>query len=601
MGIRTELSSKSGTVFSEDILKIQIYGPRQDYLTVIDVPGIFRNPTEGFTSKEDIKLVNSLVRRYIKDRRTIILAVLPCNVDIATQEIIALAEEYDKLGERTLGVLTKPDLVMESNTKNYVCNLVSGKRMPLSLGYYIVRNRGADDESKVEHDTLETIFQEDPWKTLPPERVGIAALKKRLGSLLAEITRREFPSLRKEVSEKLAECQRDLDGLGPARPGEKEKRSYLGAIARHFEDLTRGALSAQYSHDNFFRNPETRLITCLVNLAVAFRDSFQRHGQLHNFEDIGSDTPEKTPSLGSLFAAEIPTSLQFHTHLRECLEGYVNIDIDEYPELSGIVVEHSEIDESQDNIMEWIEQLYFQSRGMDLGTFSPDLLSVAFREQSRQWEQMVRVYMGEVVRLIHHFMTKALRAVCADDDITKEIWSAIIDAVLQRYKMGVSQAMLLVEVEQCQHPFTLNCSFNEEVQSARGKRMREMLKPKAWNVAQRFEGGGKTVINLDDVLHANTIKTNDQYIQEEIHDKLRSYYHLVVDRFMDNIFRQAVSYHLLNGPSSPLAVFSQGWVIDLDVDRLDQIAGEKEAAKKRRGILTKKRKDLKAALDILKG
>ena len=162
--------------------------------------------------------------------------------------------------------------------------------------------------------------------------------------------------------------------------------------------------------------------------------------------------------------------------------------------------------------------------------------------------------------------------------------------------MGISQAKLLLEVEQCQHPFTLDCSFNEEVQAARGKRMRELLRPKAWEVAQT----GKTVINLDDVLHANTTKTNDQYIEEEIHDKLRSYYHLAVDRFMDNIFRQAVSYHLLHGPSSPLTVFSQGWVIDLDGHRLDQIAGEKEATRKPRLILTKKKKDLKAALDILK-
>jgi hypothetical protein len=45
-------------------------------------------------------------RSWIKNSRTIILAVLPSNVDIATQEILTLAEDYDKAGERTLGVLT---------------------------------------------------------------------------------------------------------------------------------------------------------------------------------------------------------------------------------------------------------------------------------------------------------------------------------------------------------------------------------------------------------------------------------------------------------------------------------------------------------------
>ena len=79
MGIRTDMSLKTGTVFSEDILKIELCGPKEDYLTVIDVPGIFRNHTEGVTTKEDIALVNNLVRRYIKDKRTTIAAALSTN------------------------------------------------------------------------------------------------------------------------------------------------------------------------------------------------------------------------------------------------------------------------------------------------------------------------------------------------------------------------------------------------------------------------------------------------------------------------------------------------------------------------------------------
>ena len=54
MGIRTNISSGKGTVFNEDILKIEICGPDEDYLTVIDVPGIFHNPTEGITTKDDV-------------------------------------------------------------------------------------------------------------------------------------------------------------------------------------------------------------------------------------------------------------------------------------------------------------------------------------------------------------------------------------------------------------------------------------------------------------------------------------------------------------------------------------------------------------------
>lgn len=602
MGIRTDMSLKTGTVFSEDILKIELCGPREDYLTVIDVPGIFRNHTEGVTTKEDIALVNNLVRRYIKDRRTIVLAVLPSNVDIATQEILALAEEYDRLGERTLGVLTKPDLVKESAAKLAVCSLVAGKRRPLSLGYYIVRNRGADEDDRVDQDALELMFRQEPWSSLAPDRVGILALKRRLESLLAQITRREFPGLRREITEMQAECQREIDSLGPARPSEREQRNYLCGIAERFEDYGRRAIDAKYADCDFFDRPEVRLVTGLVNLTVAFGYFLRQYGHLRRFQDVGRTEPaaaavEARDGEDSLE----PGPMELRERLRSALATCGTDIKDEFPELGDIVTDQSEIDAPRDGIMDWIKILHIQSRGMDLGTFSPDLLSRVFREQSRQWDKMVKVYMGEVVRLIHHFMTEALRAVCIDGEITKDIWSAILDPVLQRYRKGVDQAMLLVDVERRQSPFTLNGSFNGEVQAARGRRMREILKSKAWKSSSSYsEERVKMVINLDDVLDTTTDKTNEQHLREEIHDKLRSYYHLAVDRFMDTIFRQAVGYHLLTGPSSPLTVFSQGWVIDLEPEKLEFIAGEKEAAKTRRKILNTKSKHLKEALETLR-
>ncbi len=132
-----------------------------------------------------------MVREYIRDSRIIILAVLPSNVDVATQEILELAEEYDKLGERALGILTKPDLVKERSAKFAVCSLIEGKRKPLNLGYYVVRNRGGDDDGDGDPSSerqREAMFDEHPWSSLPDDRVGIVALRGRLQELLGQIT-----------------------------------------------------------------------------------------------------------------------------------------------------------------------------------------------------------------------------------------------------------------------------------------------------------------------------------------------------------------------------------------------------------------------------
>ena len=111
--------------FSDDVLKIEICGPKQQHLSVIDVPGIFRNTTEGMTVDEDIEVVRNMVNRYMNNPRSVILAVIPANVDIATQEILKMAKKCDPNGERTLGVLTKPDLV-DRGAENPVVKLVQG-------------------------------------------------------------------------------------------------------------------------------------------------------------------------------------------------------------------------------------------------------------------------------------------------------------------------------------------------------------------------------------------------------------------------------------------------------------------------------------------
>lgn len=126
MGLREPGGSGEGAeTFSDDVLKIEICGPEQQHLSVIDVPGIFRNTTEGLTTDADMEIVRNMVNNYMKNPRSVILAVIPANVDIATQEILKMAEKCDKQGQRTLGVLTKPDLVDKGAEKGVV-SLVEG-------------------------------------------------------------------------------------------------------------------------------------------------------------------------------------------------------------------------------------------------------------------------------------------------------------------------------------------------------------------------------------------------------------------------------------------------------------------------------------------
>lgn len=109
-----------------------------------------------------------------------------------------MAHEVDEDGHRTLGVLTKPDLVDEG-AEPQVMALVEGKRHKLNVGWCLVRNLGQQQlgDSKANRNEVETAFFRDraPWNTLDQDRLGVGALSVILTEILTSKIRREFPKV----------------------------------------------------------------------------------------------------------------------------------------------------------------------------------------------------------------------------------------------------------------------------------------------------------------------------------------------------------------------------------------------------------------------
>lgn len=83
MGLVPDESGSKRT-FSNDVLRLEISGPKEDYLSVIDIPSIFKRTTSRVTTKSDIEMVKRIVHNYIKNPRSVMLTVIPANVDIVT-------------------------------------------------------------------------------------------------------------------------------------------------------------------------------------------------------------------------------------------------------------------------------------------------------------------------------------------------------------------------------------------------------------------------------------------------------------------------------------------------------------------------------------
>jgi len=327
-------------------------------------------------------LLISLFHRVYSLTLFSILAVMPCNVDITTQEILKLAEEADPDGVRTMGVLTKPDLATERATQEAVIDLIQGKRNNLKLGYCVVKNRSADDNSSTLSERLaaeHAFFMAPPWSSIG-SRCGIVPLKATLRELLMEISKRELPNVKAEVHKRMRECMTQLDAMGEARADESTQRQYLVKIASRMQDITKSALNGFYADDILFKQkPVFKLITRIIKLNEVFSNVFWKRGHYQHFGSQWDDEGEGMLGDGA-------DTLSFDLPLRDYDELRDIIDDEDYECPKPI----------RGPMTELIKEIYETSRGPELGTVSQpidgspsllprtiDLMSIVQRNHTR--------------------------------------------------------------------------------------------------------------------------------------------------------------------------------------------------------------------------
>ncbi|KAF1921163.1 interferon-induced GTP-binding protein Mx2 [Ampelomyces quisqualis] len=586
------------TAFSQHILKIEMNGPEQEHFTVIDVPGIFRVPSPPLTTESDVALVRNMVESYMQNSRTIILAVLPSNVDISTQEILQMAERADPDGLRTMGVLTKPDLVTEKATRDVVKDLIAGKRNKLRLGYSIVKNRSADDQNSGVSERLAqetTFFSKSVWKeTANTGRCGIGSLKTRLSDLLLTITKREFPNVKSDIVRRLEQCRGELVGIGPSRTELSSQRVYLGQLGSKFQKITQSALNGYYYGEKVFEQDTTlRLITNITKMNEAFANEVWKKGHKRHMSALADDGGETSYEL-----AKHDTTLETIEE-RKC----------KYLELQDIVEEEdyrcSEAKPcDEDPIASHIEQIYQDNRGPELGTFNGSILAIAFKEQSEKWEPLVLAHVSRSITAVHHYISSILAHICPDRRVLDQLWDTLLTDKLQTaYKRAMDQARFVLSIERDGMPSTYNHYFNSEVQTKRLDRLtKEMEKISVTCYTDSYSKESKIqAVPFNSIKSLVEDKDNMQQIREDILDVLASYYKVARKRFVDTICRQVIGHFLLDGKESPLRVFSTELVNGLDDEVLEAIAGEDEETRQRRKRLEAEVKSLEEAVKLLRG
>ncbi|XP_026204265.1 interferon-induced GTP-binding protein Mx [Anabas testudineus] len=218
-----------GVGISDDLISLEIASPEVPDLTLIDLPGIARVAVKG--QPENIgDQIKRLIQKFITKQETISLVVVPSNVDIATTEALKMAQEVDPDGERTLGILTKPDLV-DKGTEEAVVDIVHNEVIHLKKGYMIVKCRGqkeiTEKVSLIEAIEREKAFFKEHVHFYTLYNDGHATVPKLAEKLTLELVHhieRSLPRLEEQIEEKLAQTQAELERYGTGPPSDAAER-----------------------------------------------------------------------------------------------------------------------------------------------------------------------------------------------------------------------------------------------------------------------------------------------------------------------------------------------------------------------------------------
>lgn len=216
----TEVKVGKNAGISSAPINLRIYSPHVLTLTLVDLPGLTKVPV-GDQPKDIEKQIREMVLKYIARPNAIILAVTAANQDLANSDGLKLAREVDPEGARTVGVLTKIDLMDEGTD---VLDILSGRVIPLRFGYVPVINRGQKDvdTNKSIKSALEfeqNFFANHASYRAKAQYCGTPYLAKRLNGILLNHIKGALPEIKQKIENTLKKYQQELAQLGPAELG----------------------------------------------------------------------------------------------------------------------------------------------------------------------------------------------------------------------------------------------------------------------------------------------------------------------------------------------------------------------------------------------
>uniref|UniRef100_A0A7N6A3A9 Dynamin-2 n=1 Tax=Anabas testudineus TaxID=64144 RepID=A0A7N6A3A9_ANATE len=207
-------------------INLRIYSPHVLNLTLIDLPGM----TKVAVGDQPIDIehqIRDMLLQFITKESCLILAVTPANTDLANSDALKIAKEVDPQGLRTIGVITKLDLMDEGTDAK---EILENKLLPLRRGYIGVVNRSQKDidgkkDIRVALAAERKFFLSHPAYRHMAERMGTPHLQKLLNQQLTNHIRDTLPGLRSKLQSQLLSLEKEVEEYKNFRPDDPTRKT----------------------------------------------------------------------------------------------------------------------------------------------------------------------------------------------------------------------------------------------------------------------------------------------------------------------------------------------------------------------------------------
>jgi GTP-binding protein EngB required for normal cell division len=428
---------KKGRGQSKDVLTIEILGPDKPQLTVVDLPGYIHSANSQ-QSPADIEAVKELVRSFIQDKRTIILAIVSAQSDTALQAVFEQIRGIEGAARRTMGIITKPDKPTEgSDSQKTFIALARNEDAynKFGLGWHVLRNRGFGSitVSNAKRDQIEsTLFSSGAWSELDSSCLGIKALRLRLSKLLHAHICDELPELLNEIRNRLTQAKSELQKMGDARSDLNEQRRFLYNLSQEFGKLTSAGVDGTWEHPFFSRVSDDeggfrRLRSAIQYQNEEFATNMVNYG--HQFQVVKKPPTETLPR-----ARRLPIYI------------------------------------TEDQAVEKADQVRIQTRGRELpGNINAMSINPLFQDQSKYWNDEAEQHVSTSYNWCCEFVKRVIFAI-ADEPVAEKVYSQWLKHELSFKFEKAKEELKNLYKDNTGHAITYNQYYKNTVIAAKQNR-----------------------------------------------------------------------------------------------------------------------------------